>query len=75
MKTALITGASGGIGYELARQFARHQHNLVLVARSEAKLNQLAAELRVAHRVQVIVIAQDLSLPHAVTSIYASLKA
>jgi short-subunit dehydrogenase len=75
MKTALITGASGGIGYELAKQFARYQHNLVLVARSEAKLNQLAEELRAVHRVQIAVIAQDLSQPQAVTSIHASLKA
>ena len=45
-KTALITGASGGIGYELAKLFARDHHNLVLVARSAGKLTQVADELQ-----------------------------
>ncbi len=45
-QTALITGASGGIGYELAKLFARDHYNLVLVARSTDKLNQIAAELQ-----------------------------
>jgi uncharacterized protein len=44
--TVLITGASGGIGYELAKLFARDRHNLVLVARSADKLAQVAAELQ-----------------------------
>ena len=44
-KTAVITGASGGIGYELAKLFARDRHNLVLVARSTSKLSRLADEL------------------------------
>jgi FlaA1/EpsC-like NDP-sugar epimerase len=43
---ALITGASGGIGYELAKLFARDHYNLVLVARSADKLNLVAAELQ-----------------------------
>jgi len=42
MPTALITGASGGIGYELAKLFARDHYNLVLVARSGDRLNQVA---------------------------------
>ncbi|QNF31754.1 SDR family oxidoreductase [Adhaeribacter swui] len=75
MKTALITGASGGIGYEFAKLFAQRQHNLVLVARSEAKLNQIAGELQSAYHVQVTVVAQDLSQPQAATIVYASLKA
>lgn len=42
----LITGASGGIGEELAREYAAHGHNLVLVARSREKLEHLAEELQ-----------------------------
>ena len=45
-KTALITGASGGIGYELAKLFARDHYNLVLIARSAARLTQFADELQ-----------------------------
>ncbi|MEA2758654.1 MAG: uncharacterized protein QOH65_1267 [Methylobacteriaceae bacterium] len=42
---ALITGASGGIGLELAREFAGHGHPVILVARNEGRLNEVAAEL------------------------------
>ncbi len=59
--TALITGASGGIGYELAKLFARDHYNLVLVARSEDKLMQLAAELEKAYKIRATVVAVDLS--------------
>jgi short-subunit dehydrogenase len=45
-QTALITGASGGIGYELAKLFANDHHNLVLVARTTSKLTQFADELQ-----------------------------
>ena len=61
----LITGASTGIGAEFARQFAARGHSLVVVARSADKLNALAAQLREAHRVDVTVMAMDLSLPTA----------
>jgi short-subunit dehydrogenase len=64
MSTALITGASGGIGYELAKFFARDHHNLVLVARSADKLAQVATELQV-HGGTVKTIALDLALPPA----------
>ena len=56
----LITGASGGIGYELAKLFARDHHNLILVARSGDKLAQVAAELQ-KHGVTVKTIALDLT--------------
>jgi short-subunit dehydrogenase len=59
-QTVLITGASGGIGYELARLFAQDRYNLVLVARSGEKLNQLASELQSQHGVRVTVVPVDL---------------
>lgn len=70
-QTALITGASNGIGLELARIHARQGGNLVLVARSEDKLIALAEELRQQHAVEVAVIAQDLSQPSAAQAIFA----
>jgi short-subunit dehydrogenase len=57
---ALITGASGGIGLELAHEFARHGHAVILVARNEAKLNEVAAELARAYGVEASVVAADL---------------
>ena len=59
----LITGASAGIGAELAREFARQGHQLTLVARRRAKLDALAAELTDEHRVDVRTIVQDLAKP------------
>lgn len=64
-KTALITGPSSGIGLELARIFARENHNLVLVARSADKLRQLASELEKAHGTRSLILAADLSEPGA----------
>ena len=64
MSTVLITGASGGIGNELARLFARDRHNLILVARSGDRLAQIAAELQV-HGVKVTTFALDLTTPTA----------
>jgi hypothetical protein len=62
-QTALITGASGGIGYELAKLFAKDHYNLVLVARSGEKLNQLASELQTQHGIRVTVVPVDLAEP------------
>jgi short-subunit dehydrogenase len=61
MRTALITGASSGIGLELTKVFAQNNTALVLVARSENKLMQLAADLRKQYKIPVAVIAKDLS--------------
>jgi len=60
-KTALITGASLGIGMELAHVFAAKKENLVLVARSVSKLNEMAKEITIKYGVKVDVIALDLS--------------
>lgn len=63
-QTVLITGASGGIGYELAKLFARDHHNLILVARSGDKLTQVATELQ-PHGITVKTLAVDLTTPQA----------
>ncbi|HWZ81403.1 MAG TPA: SDR family oxidoreductase [Terriglobales bacterium] len=63
--TALITGASFGIGQELAGIFAREGYNLVLVARTADKLRQLASELEKAHGTRSLILASDLSAPGA----------
>ncbi len=64
-RTALITGASSGIGLELAKVFARHGHSVVLVARSTEKLVQLAQKLASKFGVAAEVITADLSQPGA----------
>jgi short-subunit dehydrogenase len=72
-KTALVTGASGGIGEDLARMLARDGYDLVLVARTAAKLESLGAELAAAHGVRAIAVAEDLSDPDAPARIVARL--
>lgn len=65
MKTALVTGASSGIGETFARELANRKTNLVLVARSQDKLKQLASELSSKHQIKTEVIVQDLTEPGA----------
>jgi short-subunit dehydrogenase len=72
--TALITGASSGIGYELAKEFARHGHDLVLVARRREILESLARELRQRNGVSVCVIAKDLAKSRAPEEIHGELE-
>jgi short-subunit dehydrogenase len=73
-KTALITGASSGIGYELARLFAHNHHNLVLVARSTAKLAQLADELQHQCGISAKPIALDLTATPAPQFLFDQLQ-
>jgi short-subunit dehydrogenase len=73
-KTALITGASTGIGKELARIHAEKGGDLIIVARNKEKLDELKAELKEKYSIQVIVIAKDLSLPEAPREIYDEVK-
>jgi len=59
--TVVVTGASAGIGAELARELARRGHNLALVARDEARLEDLASELRTSAGIDVATFAADLT--------------
>jgi short-subunit dehydrogenase len=70
-KTALITGASNGIGLEITKLFAAEGYNLIIVARDEAKLNELVGSLKQAGAGKVTVIAKDLSLPQSAPEIHA----
>lgn len=73
-KTALITGSSGGIGYQLARIHAEKGDNLVLVARRKNKLDELKSELEEKYKVHVYTIGKDLFLPDAAREVYDELK-
>jgi uncharacterized protein len=63
--TALITGASSGIGRDLTRLFAADGYDLILVARREDALRALAGEVTAAHRVKATIIPADLTRPDA----------
>jgi short-subunit dehydrogenase len=73
-QTALITGASGGIGYELAQLFANDGYNLVLIARNEQKLTQIANDWRKKYNISIKVIAKDLSISTAPQEIFTELQ-
>ena len=74
-KTALITGATSGIGRELARLFAQDKYNLVIVARSPDELAQTAGELKQQYGVEVMTIAKDLFQRSAPFEVYDEIKA
>jgi short-subunit dehydrogenase len=74
VETVLITGASSGIGLELARCFAADGSRLVLVARKGNALEALAAELRKEHKIQAQVITADLAHPDSPTRLLAHLQ-
>ena len=72
-ETVLITGASSGIGLELARCFAADQCRLVLVSRNTAALESLAGELQRKYGIQTIVLTADLALPETPRRIFDEL--
>lgn len=71
---ALITGASGGIGCELAKEFARHGHNLILVARHGRGLEELAERIADETGVRVHVLVTDLAVPGAAEELYHEVR-
>lgn len=71
-KWALITGASSGIGLELAKVFAGNGWNVLLVARDNGRLEKLAEELRSAHGVEAVSLPHDLARPGAPAEIFAA---
>ena len=71
---ALITGASSGIGRDMARVLAKKGYNLVLVARDEQKLNELAEELRKENKIETQVISMDLSIEQNCKDLHKSVK-
>ena len=75
MKTALITGASDGIGLELARVHAQNGHRLILVARRLDRLHALREEIRAQHSVDVLCIGLDLSLHDAAIELHQQVEA
>lgn len=74
MGTALITGATAGIGYELAKCFARDGHELILIARTESRLDAVAHELSDEFDIDVTIIPADLADPEMPEAIYDAVK-
>lgn len=74
-KYALITGATSGIGHELAKLFAKDQYNLVIVARNEQELNNCSNEMKQQYGVNVITIAKDLFKRESPFEVYDEVKA
>jgi short-subunit dehydrogenase len=73
MKTALITGASSGIGYEFTKLFAKNEINLILVARNENRLQTIVKELA-SNKIDISYYAMDLSIINNAEFIYSDLK-
>ena len=73
-KTVLITGASGGIGYELATCFARDGFGLILVSRAQTALERVATELGQAYGVAVTALAADLGQPGSAAQLHGELR-
>ena len=72
--TALITGASGGIGLEIAKLHAERKYNLVLVARNEKHLQRIQSELEETHGIQVSIFPTDLTVEENVKKLLEYLR-
>ena len=70
----LITGASSGIGYALAKVFASNNHNLILVARSTDKLSELKKALQLDYKIQVEIFSTDLSVPGSAENLFNQIQ-
>jgi short-subunit dehydrogenase len=74
-ETALITGASSGIGLALAREFAKNGHGVVLTAPNPDDLEKVATQITRQHDIQVGIIGKDLTRPDAAEEIFRELRA
>jgi uncharacterized protein len=73
-RTALITGASSGLGYELCKQFAQDHINVVLVARNETRLKEVGEELEREFGITVTLIPINLSAPDSAKQLYSRVQ-
>ncbi len=69
-KAVLITGATGGIGYELAKIFAAEKNNLVLVARNSKRLKEIKEHFEANYHIRVHILSKDLAEKDAAANIY-----
>ena len=74
MKTALITGASSGIGKEIAFVYAENKHNLILTARRKEKLEEIKNIIVKKHNIEVKIIVQDLSKPDSANKLFENIQ-
>jgi uncharacterized protein len=73
-KTALVTGASGGIGLELARLFAKDEYNLILTARSKNRLEDLVEVFKLEYKIRVESIPKDLAKPGSAQELFEEIQ-
>ena len=67
---ALVTGASSGIGRDMAKELAKRGYNLILVARDEQKLKEVSEEIKNIYKVEAKVIQKDLSIKQNCIDLY-----